>query len=125
MARLLTLARRLVEGAINHLVHMLQVLFVVGVLYPGIDPGLGLPLLATPSSANSGGVLATSIAATRSIVAPSTESLRLMGSLSRFLQRARLPNLARKDSVVGRDAWLIKVLEPLRLPRTPFPEVRE
>jgi len=97
LARLLTLARRLVEGAINHLVHMLQVLFVVGVLYPGIDPGLVLPLLATPSSANSGGVLATSVAATRSIVAPSTESLRLMGSLSRFLQRASLP---KKDSVV-------------------------
>jgi hypothetical protein len=117
LARLLTLARRLVEGAINQLVKMLHRLFVVVVLNPGIDPGLVLPLLATPSSANSGGVLATSIAATRSIVAPSTESLRLMGSLSRFLQRARLPNLARKDSVVGRDAWPINVLQ---LPRTPL-----
>jgi hypothetical protein len=104
---------------------MLRRLFVVVVLYQGLDPGLVLPVVATPVLAKIGGALATIIAATRSIVAPSSESLRLMGSFPRFLQRARLPNLARKDSVVGRDAWLIKVLEPLRLPRTPFPEVRE
>src|SRR5215203_3612326 len=40
--------RRLVESAIDQLLKMLRRLFVVVVLYQGLDPGLVLPVVATP-----------------------------------------------------------------------------